>query len=384
MSSSGVTEGTAETPAALGSAGLEDAPAAQVSALGDSVGSSEVGSAPVSGALVEVQHLWRRYGSLVAVRDLSFCVGRGEIVGFLGPNGAGKSTTLRVLVGYLGPSAGNVRVNGFDIIEEPLRARQAIGYMPEAAPLYPEMRVVEYLRFRARLKRIARAEQAASVALAMERASVTEVARSLIGTLSRGFRQRVALADALLGDPPLLILDEPTAGLDPNQIHGVREVIRELGADHTVLLSTHILSEVESTCSRAIVIDRGTLVAAGTIRELRRSLGSTQALLTVHDPGQQALSLLAASGRVARLTPVSARASLLPLDAAGSGRLESGGQPAAIESFEVTFEPGADAALCLEELVEQLVHARIGVREARLSQSSLEDVFRQLTGAEGT
>jgi ABC-2 type transport system ATP-binding protein len=266
------------------------------------------------------------------------------------------------------------------VVEEPLRARAAIGYMPETAPLYPEMRVSEYLAFRARLKRIARRAIAGEVERVIARAALSEVARSLIGTLSRGFRQRVALADALLGNPPLLILDEPTAGLDPNQIHDVRDVISQLGESHTVLLSTHILSEVESTCSRAIVIDRGTLVASGPIHELRRRLGNPRASLTVHDVGQQALPLLLGSEHVLGVTPTSATPSLLP----PSGRISAvpGGSlhdPDAIVSFLVTFQPGVDGHACLEDLVALLVQAQIRVREAKLEQSSLEDVFRQLT-----
>lgn len=335
--------------------------------------------------LVEVQGLWRSYGALVAVRDLSFSIGRGEVVGFLGPNGAGKSTTLRMLVGFLGPSAGTVRINGFDVVEEPLEARRQIGYMPEAAPLYPEMRVHEYLQFRARLKGIARRSLRSDVERALTLATLTEVTRSLIGTLSRGFRQRVALADALLGSPPLLILDEPTAGLDPNQIHSVREVIRKLGAEHTVLLSTHVLSEVESICSRAIVIDRGTLVAAGSIRELRRRRGSPQALMTVHDSRQQALSLLLGSEQVLGVTPISATPSLLPPMPGADASVEAATVTSedAIVAFRITFRPEADPALCLEELVELLVSSGVRVREVRLEHSSLEDVFRQLTADPG-
>src|SRR5690606_25991200 len=197
-----------------------------------------------------------------------FRVGRGEVVGFLGPNGAGKSTTLRMLAGFLGPSAGTIRIHGHDVQREPLAARRHLGYMPEAAPLYPELRVREYLLFRAALKRVPRRERARAVEAAMERAAVTELADTLILHLSKGYRQRVALADALVASPPLLILDEPTAGLDPNQNREVRRLIRELGKTHTILLSTHILSEVEATCDRALVIDRGRLVAEGTLDAL--------------------------------------------------------------------------------------------------------------------
>jgi ABC-2 type transport system ATP-binding protein len=338
--------------------------------------------------LIDVRGLGRSYGALVAVKDINFSVGRGEVVGFLGPNGAGKSTTLRMIVGYLGPSTGSVRVNGFDVVEQPLLARQAMGYMPETAPLYPEMRVREYLMFRARLKHITKSEQPRSVDQAVHKAGIGEVVRTLIGTLSRGFRQRVALADALLGNPPLLILDEPTAGLDPNQIHSVRQVIRDLGASHTVLLSTHILSEVESTCTRGLVIDRGVLVAQGSIAELRRRRGHQRAIVTVNDVRQQALGLTLGCEHVLGVTPVSATPSLVPPPpprASGVPMPEAYGHDA-IVSLLVTFDPSADASSCLAEVVALLVRSGIAVREARLKQSSLEEVFRQLTGAdmEGT
>jgi gliding motility-associated transport system ATP-binding protein len=331
--------------------------------------------------LIEVRGLGRSYGALVAVKDVSFSVGRGEVVGFLGPNGAGKSTTLRMIVGYLGPSTGSVRVNGFDVVEQPLLARRAIGYMPETAPVYPEMRVREYLTFRARLKCIAPRDIAAQVDQVVQKAGVGEVLRVLCGALSRGFRQRVSLADALLGNPPLLILDEPTAGLDPNQIHSVRQVIRELGAEHTVLLSTHILSEVESTCTRALVIDRGVLVAQGSIAELRRRRGQQRAIVTVVDARQQALGLMLASEHVLGVTPIGSRPSLMP-SAPETPGAEAAFSHEEIVSLLVSFEPGPDANTCLEEVVALLVKAGIRVREARLKQSSLEDVFRQLTGAD--
>jgi len=347
--------------------------------------------------LIEVQHLRRSYGSVVAVKDVSFTIGRGEVVGFLGPNGAGKSTTLRMLVGYLGPSAGHVRVNGFDVVEQPLEARQAIGYMAETAPLYPEMRVLEYLTFRARLKRLPARELGKHVDQVLQKASVGSVARALIGTLSRGYRQRVALADALLGNPPLLILDEPTAGLDPNQIHSVRSVIHELGAEHTVLLSTHILSEVEAICSRALVIDRGALVAQGPIGELRRQLGGQRAVVTLQDTRQRALSLVLGAEHVLGVTTVAPSSTLVPPRPGDTELVSSGftgiarhsSPPPSIPpygedrvvSFLVTFAPEEDGVVCLERLVTRLVGAEVRVREARLRETSLEEVFRQLTGA---
>jgi ABC-2 type transport system ATP-binding protein len=340
--------------------------------------------------LIEVQHLRRAYGSVLAVKDVSFSVGRGDVVGFLGPNGAGKSTTLRMIVGYLGPSAGSVRVNGYDVVEEPLLARRSIGYMPETAPLYPEMRVREYLTFRARLKQLPRGEIAKHVELSIQKAEVGSVARALISSLSRGFRQRVALADALLGNPPLLILDEPTAGLDPNQIHSVRNLIRELGREHTVLLSTHILSEVESACNRALVIDRGVLVAQGPISLLRRQLGGQRAVLTVQDRRRRAFALVMGAPHVLGVTPMVPTSSLLPprpgdteliSEMVRFSSIPPSGAEDGIVSLLVTFDPEVDAYDCLEQLVSLLVGSEIRVREARLKETSLEEVFRQLTSA---
>jgi ABC-2 type transport system ATP-binding protein len=219
--------------------------------------------------VIEVQHLTKRYGDRTAVNDLSFSVARGEVVGFLGPNGAGKSTTLRMLTGFLEPSAGEVRIAGFDARTQPLQVKRSIGYMPEAVPLYLEMRVVEYLRYRAELKGVARKEIARNVDRALELASVADVKTRIIGQLSKGYRQRVGIADALVSDPPLLILDEPTAGLDPNQIRQVRDLIRGLSSEKTVLLSTHILPEVEAICGRVIILDKGRLVSTGRPEELR-------------------------------------------------------------------------------------------------------------------
>src|SRR5450755_2704939 len=214
--------------------------------------------------MIDVAHLTKRYGArstFAAVDDVSFRVAKGEIVGFLGPNGAGKSTTLRILSGFLGMTSGTVKIAGHDIADDTFEARKRIGYMPEAVPLYSEMRVVEYLMFRAELKRVARRDRRAFVDDAMAKAKVLDVATQLIGKLSKGYRQRVGLADALVARPPILILDEPTAGLDPNQIREVRSLICELGREHAVLLSTHILTEAEATCDRALVISKGSLVA---------------------------------------------------------------------------------------------------------------------------
>src|SRR5690606_15251847 len=311
--------------------------------------------------MIEVSNLVKDYGTVVAVRDISFRVGRGEVVGFLGPNGAGKSTTLRMLAGFLGPSAGTIRIHGHDVQREPLAARRHLGYMPEAAPLYPELRVREYLLFRAALKRVPRRERARAVEAAMERAAVTELADTLILHLSKGYRQRVALADALVASPPLLILDEPTAGLDPNQNREVRRLIRELGETHTILLSTHILSEVEATCDRALVIDRGRLVAEGSLDELL-ALGRRRGLEgELRDPERRAAEL--------------AR----PLPGVRTLSLRDGEAAPDLVRVTIELEDDADERAVAERLVAAWAQAGLGVRALGPGKSSLEDVFAALT-----
>jgi len=317
--------------------------------------------------VIEVEGLTKDYGTVVAVQGVSFSVGRGEVVGFLGPNGAGKSTTLRILAGFLGATSGKVRVNGHDLAEASLLARASLGYMPEAAPLYPELRVREYLEFRARLKKVPRAKRAAGVERALERANLREVSETTIGHLSKGFRQRVGLADALVADPPLLILDEPTAGLDPNQVREVRALIKELAADHTVLLSTHILSEVEATCQRALVIDRGRLVAQGTLAELSRGRRSTTLLLVVRDPERRAAGILGEQTSVAEVESLAAVA--LPAD--GYTRLR------------VVLAEGEAPLGAGERLVRVLVMAGIDVASLSPETATLEQVFADLTRDEG-
>jgi ABC-2 type transport system ATP-binding protein len=219
--------------------------------------------------VIHVSNLTKYYGDYAAVRDVSFDVPKGQVVGFLGPNGAGKSTTLRILAGYLTATSGRATIAGLDVFWQPVEVRRRIGYMPENCPLYPEMRVVEYLRFRAGIKGLHGGEAKKRIEYVLDRCWVRDVRRQLIGTLSKGYRQRVGLADVLLNSPPVLILDEPTAGLDPGQIRETRKLIRELGQEHTILLSTHILPEVEMTCDEAIIINRGRVAAAGKLDELR-------------------------------------------------------------------------------------------------------------------
>jgi ABC-2 type transport system ATP-binding protein len=318
--------------------------------------------------VIEVEGLTKDYGTVVAVRDVSFSVGRGEVVGFLGPNGAGKSTTLRILAGFLGASSGKVRIAGHDIAEDSLAARASLGYMPEAAPLYPELRVREYLDFRARLKRVARGKRSAAVEQAMQRTRLGEVGETSIGHLSKGYRQRVALADALVADPPLLILDEPTAGLDPNQVREVRGLIKELAQDHTVLLSTHILSEVEATCQRALVIDRGRLVAQGTLEELSRGRRSNDLLLVVRDAEHRSIELLGHEPGVIAVESLASEA----LPSADYARLR------------ITIADSASALELSQRLVRALVTAGVDVASAQQQTASLEQVFAALTQEDGS
>src|SRR5438067_5144544 len=233
--------------------------------------------------MIDVRNLTKYYGEYPAVLDVSFAVEKGQVVGFLGPNGAGKSTTMRVLAGFLTATSGTATIDGKDVFWDPIEARRRIGYMPENCPLYSDMRVDEYLWFRGGLKGLARKPRQQRIGYVLERCWVKDVRRQVIGTLSKGYRQRVGLADALLADPPVLILDEPTAGLDPTQIRESRRLIRELGQEHTILLSTHILPEVEMTCDRVIIIHRGRVAASGSLRELARNAGERTTLLADFD-----------------------------------------------------------------------------------------------------
>jgi ABC-2 type transport system ATP-binding protein len=230
--------------------------------------------------VIHVSKLTKYYGDYAAVRDVSFDVAKGQVVGFLGPNGAGKTTTMRILAGYLTATSGQATINGFDVFWQPVEVRRCIGYMPENCPLYQDMRVREYLRFRAGIKGLHGRQRRDRIGYVLERCWITDVRRQLISTLSKGYRQRVGLADALLGDPAVLILDEPTAGLDPTQIRETRKLIRELGEQHTILLSTHILPEVEMTCDRVIIIHAGQVAAAGSLEELQQQ-ASAHAVIVV-------------------------------------------------------------------------------------------------------
>jgi ABC-2 type transport system ATP-binding protein len=313
--------------------------------------------------MIEASHLSKSYGPVEAVTDVSFRVDRGEVVGFLGPNGAGKSTTLRMLAGFLGPTAGTVRIAGHDLGIEPLLARANVGYMPETSPLYPEMRVREYLGFRAELKRVPRARRKDAVRSALGDANIVDVEDVVIGHLSKGYRQRVGLADALLGSPPILILDEPTAGLDPNQIRDVRALIRRLGEAHAVLVSTHILSEVEATCTRALVIAQGKLVAQGSIDEIRAMRRTSGARITVRGDEQAAVAAASGAEGVVR-----------------AAWQRSAGDDAQVGVLSIDLATTADVGATTEAVVQALVAAGLGVREVRPRADSLEQVFAELTG----
>jgi ABC-2 type transport system ATP-binding protein len=313
------------------------------------------GAFPTRLRMIEVQSLSKRYPTRLAVDDVTFSVKQGEIVGFLGPNGAGKTTTMRVLTGFLPPTSGSARVAGHDIVTESARARAAIGYLPESAATYLEMRVAEYVSFRARLEGVPGRAVRGRVAEALDQCLLADVAGRRIESLSKGFRQRTALAGALVHQPPVLVLDEPTLGLDPVQIIKIRETIRQLGRDRAVLLSTHILPEVESMCDRVLIIDRGRIVAEGTPVELRSKLTGA-ATLRVAWKGN-----VAVREGLANLPRVSA---VEVEDAAGETRAR------------ILCLPGADPR---EEVFRLAVANGWVLRELAREALTLEDVFVRLT-----
>lgn len=300
--------------------------------------------------MIEVVGLHKSYGSVRAVEDLSFQVGSKEVVAFLGPNGAGKTTTLRMIAGFLGADGGRVSVAGFDVATEPLKARASLGYMPESCPLHGELRVDEYLRFRATLKQVESRQRARAVDRAIEMAGVSDRRHALISTLSKGYRQRVGLADALVSMPPVLILDEPTAGLDPNQIVEVRKVIRQLGEAHSVLLSTHILAEASAACDRAVVIADGKLVAEGPPDALRGQADSEFEAVVV----------------TASELPAELKETIV-----NTSSVEEG-----VERWHVKL-----SGLTAEAWSAQVVQAGFGLREFRPARD-LERVFAELTNVD--
>jgi ABC-2 type transport system ATP-binding protein len=243
--------------------------------------------------MISVSDLTKRFGPAVAVDRVSFDIQRGEVVGFLGPNGAGKTTTIRVLTGYLPATSGRATLAGHDVGTASLAVRQQIGYLPQEVPIYPDLRVVEYLRYRAALKNVEPKARSAAVARAMAKAGIEDVGRKLVGQISHGYRQRVGLADALVSSPPILILDEPTSGLDPNQRLRIKQVVRELAAEHTILFSSHILAEVQEVSSRVLIIHRGQLRADGAPNELVQKAVSSRLFVRAVASGAQLAAVLA-------------------------------------------------------------------------------------------
>jgi ABC-2 type transport system ATP-binding protein len=251
--------------------------------------------------MIQVDHLTKYFGPVLAVDDITFAVAQGEIVGFLGPNGAGKTTTLRILTTYLPATSGVSRVAGHDVMTDSMEVRRNIGYLPESVPLYPEMRVEEYLNYRAKLKGVDRKQRVQRIEYCLDRCRIREVRRRLIGTLSKGYRQRLGLADAMLHDPPILILDEPTTGLDPLQIRETLNLIRELGEQHTIVLSTHILSEVEAVCRRVIIINTGRIGLDKKLSDL--ATDEAVIVLEVRGPAEQVSNVLRTTDGVAQVAP---------------------------------------------------------------------------------
>ena len=306
--------------------------------------------------MIKVENLTKRFAGQTAIQSLNFEVGKGEIMGFLGPNGAGKSTTMRILSSFIPPTSGRASIAGFDIFDQSLQARAHLGYMPENVPLYNDMRVNEYLDYRAALKGVPYRRMAERVGDVTELCGLKEVEKKVIGALSKGYRQRVGLADALVHEPDLLILDEPTSGLDPNQIRQVRDLIKNLGRQHTILLSTHILPEVEMTCSRVIIINKGRIEACDTpenlLGQIRTASGVVLEAKIGADDGREQLS------KIPGVRDVSASAE-------GDWKI-----------FSLRVESGADVR---EEVFRMARDRQWTVRELTQRKATLEDVFVEIT-----
>ena len=309
--------------------------------------------------MIKVKNLTRLFGETVAVDRATFHVEEGQVVGFLGPNGAGKTTTLRILTCFLPATAGEATVNGHDVFWDSLAVRKSVGYLPETVPLYPEMRVAEFLNYRARLKGLSRSDRRRRVAEVLERCAIADVSRRLVGQLSRGYRQRVGIADALVGDPKVLIMDEPTVGLDPNQIRETRKLIKDLGRAHTILLSTHILPEVEMVCDSVIIIHQGAIAAQGNIAELRKQLspGTGRLYLQVKGPADQVERSLGAIGGVRRVVRHT-------------------------EQGEESFILDTSAADVREEVFDRIARSGWKLLEMHTEMATLEDIFVRLTMSE--
>lgn len=309
--------------------------------------------------MIEVRHLSKRYGTHLAVDDLSFSIDRGVVYGFLGPNGAGKSTTMNIMTGCLGATEGEVLIDGHNVAEEPMEAKKHIGYLPELPPLYGDMTPEEYLHFVARAKGLRREESARQIETVMEKTRIADVRKRLIRNLSKGYRQRVGIAQALLGNPEVIILDEPTVGLDPAQIIEIRELIRELGKEHTLVLSSHILSEVQAVCDSILILSKGRLVACDTAENLTKLMR-----------GRENLRLLT------RAEEETVRPIVEKVDGVESlAFAEEDG----LTAVDVTPVEGQDVR---EALFNAFAEAKVPLLELRTEKASLEDVFLELTGGE--
>jgi len=314
--------------------------------------------------MITVKELTKKYARTIAVDHVSFEVQKGQIVGFLGPNGAGKTTTMRMLTCFLPPTSGSASVAGFDVLEQPLEVKKRIGYLPETPPLYPEMETAEYLKFVGKLKGLSGAELSKRVDYVCDRCAIADVKTKLLGKLSKGYRQRVGLAQAIIHNPDVLILDEPTAGLDPKQINETRELIRGLAGDHTIILSTHILPEVEQTCQQVIIINKGKLVAKDSVHNLQaRARGAESVLVEVAGRnGSVDLSIVQR-----RLEQVR-----------GVARVEYKTSHANRNVFEIESQKG----FVRGDLARAVVEAGWDLNELRPAAMSLEEIFLQLTGEE--
>jgi ABC-2 type transport system ATP-binding protein len=311
--------------------------------------------------LIEASDLHKRFGEIVAVDGISLRVRSGEVLGFLGPNGAGKSTTMKMLTGFLEPDSGSARVAGIDVFEHPKLAKSKLGYLPEGAPCYGDMTVAAFLTFIAEIRGFARDEARNRVAAAVEKTELESVLRQRIETLSKGYKRRVAIAQAILHDPQVLIMDEPTDGLDPNQKHHVRKLIGEMARDKAIIVSTHILEEVDAVCSRAIIINRGKIVADGTAEDLMRRL-----------PYHNAIAVRVAASRAEAIaTALAEFAAIAKVErlAAANGKVELRAMPQVGAP-----EPSELATLIRNRLIE--------VEEVRVERGNLDDVFRQITTSE--
>jgi ABC-2 type transport system ATP-binding protein len=315
--------------------------------------------------MINVNRLTKRYARTTAVDEISFDVEKGRIVGFLGPNGAGKTTTMRMLTCFLPPTSGTATVAGFDILEQPLEVKKRIGYLPELPPLYPEMRTGEYLNFVGQLKGLSGTELQNRVDYALERCAAGDVKNKLLGKLSKGYRQRVGLAQAIIHNPDVLILDEPTAGLDPKQINETRDLIKSLAGDHTIILSTHILPEVEQTCELVIIINKGKLVATDSVANLRNRARAGETVL------------VEVAGRNGNLDPASVKRRLEQVS--GVSRVVMKESLQNLPVFEVE---GKKEQSIRGDLARAVVESGWDLNELRAAAMSLEEIFLQLTQEE--